>query len=165
MYGGLLEEEPATPIQGLNHTKKHAGSHDATKHSQTAMGKTEAAALNHANEARLGNMFQILGSDMVIVRPNAQAEEGSVSHLNQNKLLSSSDFCSSDCVVLPSELEDLPHSEIVSLRSDSCLSISCCRVYREDALLLVLFLSNLVWTPLDELAVDLRCEELQVCHD
>ncbi|XP_062849431.1 AP-4 complex subunit epsilon-1 [Trichomycterus rosablanca] len=166
LYGGLLEEEPATPIQGLNHTKKHAtiiGSRDAMQHSQTAVGRKEAGAFNNVNEDKPGILCQILGSDMVIVRPNALSEETLVLHQNKNKPLPSSDPCSSDSAVLqlPSELRDRPHSEIISLSSDTCLSVSYCRVFREDALLLVLFLSNLVETPLEDLAVDLGCEEIQ----
>ncbi|XP_026775724.2 AP-4 complex subunit epsilon-1 [Pangasianodon hypophthalmus] len=142
LYDGLLEEEPVTRIQNSNHTLKSTtvnGSCDTTQPSQTTNGLGE-------NEA---DTF-----DMLMIRTNTPAEEASV--VPQNG-------CSDITVLqLPSELEDLPHSDIISLTSDPHMSISCCRVYREDALLLVLFVCNTTETPLRSVAVELSCEELEM---
>lgn len=145
LYNSLLEEEPVTHTQNSNHALTSTtvnGSCDTTQPSLTANGLGE-------NEADL--------VDMLVIRPNAPAEEASV--VPQNG-------CSDIAVLqLPSELEDLPHSDIISLTSDPHLSISCCRVYREDALLLVLFVCNTTEMPVHDVALELSCEELEVSYD
>ncbi|XP_036432371.1 AP-4 complex subunit epsilon-1 isoform X2 [Colossoma macropomum] len=168
LYGGLLEEEPATPIQSSYHTLKPTianGNHDARQHSQMVSGtsENEDGATVIAKEDKQANSSQILGSDMVIVRPSKLAEEAIVSPRNCSKSLPSTFPHSSDTMVLqlPSELQELPHSDVVSLTSDPHLSVSCCRVFREDALLLVLLLSNPTETALRDVAVELSCEELE----
>ncbi|XP_072528422.1 AP-4 complex subunit epsilon-1 [Salminus brasiliensis] len=168
LYGGLLEEEPATPIQSSYHTLKPTtanGSHDGRQHRQPAsgMGENEARAVVSTKDDKQTNSSQILGSDMVIVRPSKLAEEAIVSPQNNSRPLPSTSSHSSDYMVLqlPSELQGLPHSDVVKLTSDSHLSVSCCRVFREDALLLVLLLSNPTETALRDVAVELSCEELE----
>ncbi|KAL7857667.1 hypothetical protein AOLI_G00177690 [Acnodon oligacanthus] len=168
LYGGLLEEEPATPIQNSYHTLKPTianGSHDARQHSQMVSGtsENEGAATVSAKEDKQANSSQVLGSDMVIVRPSKLSEEAIVSQRNCSKSLPSTFPHSPDSMVLqlPSELQELPHSDVVSLTSDPHLSVSCCRVFREDALLLVLLLFNPTETELRDVAVELSCEELE----
>ncbi|XP_027019561.1 AP-4 complex subunit epsilon-1 isoform X2 [Tachysurus fulvidraco] len=145
LYDGLLEEEPVTQfVQNLNHTLKSTtlnGSCDTTQScatvSQIGLDENEADA-----------------ADVLKISPNTLAEEASV--LPQNG-------CSDITVLqLPSELEDMPHSDIISLTSDPYLSVSCCRVYREDALLLVLFICNTTEMRLHNVTVELSCEELKM---
>ncbi|XP_060770460.1 AP-4 complex subunit epsilon-1 [Neoarius graeffei] len=142
LYDSLLEEEPVAHMQNSNHALTSTpvnGSCDATQPSLTTNGLGE----NEADTV-----------EMLMIRPNAAAEETSV--LSQNG-------CYDITVLqLPSELEDLPHSDIISLTSDPHLSISCCRVYREDALLLVLFICNTTETPVRDVALELSCEELEM---
>lgn len=115
------------------------GSCDTTRPSQTTNGLGE----NEADTA-----------DRLLIRPDAPADQASVAPQNG---------CPDTTVLhLPSELEDLPRSDVISLTSDPHLSVSCCRVYREDALLLVLFACNTTETPLRDVAVELSCEELEV---
>ncbi|KAI4903115.1 hypothetical protein NFI96_015692 [Prochilodus magdalenae] len=169
LYGGLLEEEPAKPIQGLYHPLKPTtanGSHDAWQQSQTVSGMREKEVVTpvSAKEDKQPNSSQILGSDMVLVRPSKLVEEEAVVSLQNCSETPPSTFPhSSDSMVLqlPSELQELPHSDIVSLTSDPHLSVSSCRVFREDALLLVLLLSNPTETALRDIVVELSCEELE----
>ncbi|KAI5614835.1 AP-4 complex subunit epsilon-1, partial [Silurus asotus] len=144
LYDGLMDEKQVTHVQNLNHTLTSItvnGSCDSTQSSQTANGLGER---------------EVCTVDMLMIRPNALAEEALV--VPQNGC--------SDLVVLklPSELDDLPHSEIITLTSDPRLSISCCRVYRDDALLLALFICNTTEIPLCDVTVELSCEELEVTY-
>ncbi|XP_076846996.1 AP-4 complex subunit epsilon-1 isoform X2 [Brachyhypopomus gauderio] len=153
LYGGLLEEEPATPIQSSHHAPQPttaSASREAKQPYLTANGVARA-------EKRAS---QVLGGDMVKVRPSALAEGAMVPPQNCSKHLPPTS-CASEVLQLPSELQDLPHSEIISLTSDPHLRVSCCRVFRDDALLLVLFLSNATETELRNVALELSCEELQ----
>lgn len=139
LYGSLLEEEPATSISGVDHTPK----------STTANGLGQN---KHTEGDCRSNTSQILGSDMVIVRPNTI----------QDKYPSS---VSSDLTaLLPPDLKDLPHSDVISLTSDPSLSLASCRVFRDEALLLVIFICNCTETVIKDVAVQLTCEELQVCN-
>lgn len=144
LYDSLLEEEPVTHPQDSNHTSTLMsttvnGSCDTTRPSQTTNGLGE----NEADTA-----------DRLLIRPDAPADQASVAPQNG---------CPDTTVLhLPSELEDLPRSDVISLTSDPHLSVSCCRVYREDALLLVLFACNTTETPLRDVAVELSCEELEM---
>ncbi|KAG9337022.1 hypothetical protein JZ751_029881 [Albula glossodonta] len=63
---------------------------------------------------------------------------------------------------LPAELEGLPHSELLSLASDRSLSLSACKVYREDVLELILFIRNTGTSPLLDLSLQLNSENLKV---
>ena len=63
---------------------------------------------------------------------------------------------------LPPELRNLPHSDMAPLASDQSLSLSCCRVHREDALVLVLQMSNACGAALLDVSVELQCHELKV---
>ncbi|XP_048014044.1 AP-4 complex subunit epsilon-1 [Megalobrama amblycephala] len=136
LYGILLEEEPATSISGVDHTPK----------STTANGLGQN---KRTDGDRRTNTSQILGSDMVIVRPNTI----------QDKYPSS---VSSDLTaLLPPDLKDLPHSDVTSLTSDPSLSLASCRVFRDEALLLVIFICNCTETVIKDVAVQLTCEELQ----
>uniref|UniRef100_A0A8B9J4K3 AP-4 complex subunit epsilon n=1 Tax=Astyanax mexicanus TaxID=7994 RepID=A0A8B9J4K3_ASTMX len=133
LYGGLLEEEPATPIQSLYHTLKSTtanGSLDSRQHSRPASGMGENEGLPPQNSSRPLPSTSSHSSDYMILQ-------------------------------LPSELQGLPHSDIVKMTSDSHLSVSCCRVFREDALLLVFLLSNPTETALRDIAVELSCKELE----
>lgn len=146
-YGGLLEEEPVSHIQIPKHTLASAavnGSCDATQSSQAASSVGE----NDADTV-----------DVLMIRPNRPAPAEDAAEAPRNG-------CSDLAVLqLPPELEGLPHSDILSLTSDGRLSISCCRVYREEALLLVLFVCNTTEKPLGDVAVELSCEELEVSCD
>lgn len=172
LYGGLLEEEPATPIQSSYHTIKPTtanGNQDTRHHSQSVsgLGEKECSTLVSAKQDKQVKSSQMLGSDMVIVRPNKLSEEARVLPQNCSKPPLSTVQSGSDSAVLqlPTELQQLPHSDTVSLISDPHLSVSCCRVFKEDALLLVLLLSNPTEAALRDVGVELRCEELQVCYD
>lgn len=132
LYGSLLEEEPATSI--------------STPTSTTANGLGQN---KHTEGDRRANTSQILGSDMVIVRPN----------MIQDK---HPPFTSSDLTaLLPPELKDLPHSDVISLTSDPSLSLASCRMFRDEALLLVIFIRNCTETVIKDVAVQLTCEELE----
>ncbi|KAI1904057.1 hypothetical protein AGOR_G00001760 [Albula goreensis] len=63
---------------------------------------------------------------------------------------------------LPAELEGLPHSELLSLASDRSLSLSACKVYREDAVELILFIRNTGTSSLLDLSLQLNSENLKV---
>lgn len=145
LYDGLLEEEPVAHIQSTKVTLTSTsvnGSCEPKQPNQTANGLRE-------NEADV--------VDTLMIRPNTSEEDASV--MPQNS-------CSDITVLqLPSELEDLPHSDILSLTSDPHLSISFCRVYREDALLLVLYICNTAETLLRDVTVELSCEQLEVSCD
>ncbi|XDV53416.1 hypothetical protein PO909_021918 [Leuciscus waleckii] len=128
LYGSLLEEEPvtctSTTTNGLSQNK-------------------------HAEGERRANTSQILGSDMVIVRPNTIQDRHPPSV--------SSDLTA----LLPSEIKDLPHSDVISLTSDPSLSLASCRMFRDEALLLVIFICNCTETVIKDVAVQLTCEELE----
>ncbi|XP_053343985.1 AP-4 complex subunit epsilon-1 [Clarias gariepinus] len=142
LYDGLLEERPVTHIQNSNHTPTSTtvnGVCGTTQSSRSADGLFE----NEADTV-----------DTLMIRTDTPAEDASV--VPQNG-------CSDLGVLqLPPELENLPHSDIIGLTSDPDMSISCCRVYREDALLLVLFVCNTTDTPLRDVTVELSCEELEM---
>uniref|UniRef100_A0A8C1ZM95 AP-4 complex subunit epsilon n=1 Tax=Cyprinus carpio TaxID=7962 RepID=A0A8C1ZM95_CYPCA len=139
LYGSLLEEEPATSISAFSHTPK----------SSTANG---LAQNKDTKEDRRANTSQILGGDMVIVRPNTIQDK--------HPPPGSSDLTA----LLPADLKDLPHSDVISLTSDPSLSLSSCRLFRDEALLLVILISNCTETVIKDVAVQLTCEELEVCH-
>lgn len=146
-YDDLLEEEPVTHIQDTNRSLTSTtvnSSCDVTESNQRANGLCE----NHSDT-----------DDTLMIRPNSPAPAEDASGAPRNGC--------SDLTVpqLPSELEDLPHSDILGLTSDPHLSISWCRVYREDALLLVLFVCNATETPLRDVAVELSCDELEVSSE
>ncbi|XP_048112066.1 AP-4 complex subunit epsilon-1 [Alosa alosa] len=63
---------------------------------------------------------------------------------------------------LPPELQNLPCSDCASLASDGCLALSCCRVHREDALVLVLLMANTGGATLLDVSVELQCPQLKV---
>ncbi|KAG7473864.1 hypothetical protein MATL_G00100490 [Megalops atlanticus] len=63
---------------------------------------------------------------------------------------------------LPLDLSELGHSEVLNLSSDHTLSLSVCKVYREDSLVLVIFISNTSSSPVNEISVRLSSEELKV---
>ncbi|XP_073688698.1 AP-4 complex subunit epsilon-1 [Garra rufa] len=134
LYGSLLEEEPATSISTLGHTPK----------STTANGLAEN---KDTKEDRRANTSQILGGDMVIVRPNTIQDK----HPHPSDLTT----------LLPADLKDLPRSDVISLTSDPSLSLSSCRVFRDEALLLVIFISNCTESAIKDVAVQLACEELE----
>ncbi|KAK2866882.1 hypothetical protein Q8A67_024999 [Cirrhinus molitorella] len=136
LYGSLLEEEPATSISAFDHTPK----------STTANGLAENT---DAKEDRRANTSQILGGDMVIVRPNTIQDK--------HPPPASSDLTA----LLPADLKDLPHSDVISLTSDPSLSLCSCRVFRDEALLLVIFISNCTESVIKDVAVQLGCEELE----
>lgn len=131
LYGSLLEEEPVTST------------------STTTNGLSQN---KHAEGERRANTSQILGSDMVIVRPNTIQDRHPPSV--------SSDLTA----LLPSEIKDLPHSDVISLTSDPSLSLASCRMFRDEALLLVIFICNCTETVIKDVAVQLTCEELEVCN-
>ncbi|XP_066523362.1 AP-4 complex subunit epsilon-1 isoform X2 [Hoplias malabaricus] len=160
LYGGLLEEEPAVPVQGSYHALKPTSANGSQ--SISAISENKSSATVSVKDTRQPNSSQILG-DMVIVRPNKLVEEALVPPQNCNKPHPSTVPRNSDPIVqqLPSELRELPHSDIISLTSDPHLSVSCCRVFREDALLLVLLLFNPTETALKHVAVELSCKELE----
>uniref|UniRef100_A0A673GLL8 AP-4 complex subunit epsilon n=1 Tax=Sinocyclocheilus rhinocerous TaxID=307959 RepID=A0A673GLL8_9TELE len=139
LYGSLLEKEPATSISAFDHTPK----------STTANG---LAQNKDTKEDRRANTSQILGGDMVIVRPSTIQDKHPPSV--------SSDLTA----LLPADLKDLPHSDVISLTSDPSLSLSSCRLFRDEALLLVIFISNCTETVIKDVAVQLTCEELKVCN-
>ncbi|KAK7117254.1 hypothetical protein R3I94_022723 [Phoxinus phoxinus] len=128
LYGSLLEEEPVTST------------------STTSNGLSQN---KHTEGDRHANTSQILGSDMVIVRPNTIQDRHPPS--------ASSDLTA----LLPSEIKDLPHSDVISLTSDPNLSLASCRMFRDEALLLVIFICNCTDTVIKDVAVQLTCEELE----
>uniref|UniRef100_A0A8C1GNL3 AP-4 complex subunit epsilon n=1 Tax=Cyprinus carpio TaxID=7962 RepID=A0A8C1GNL3_CYPCA len=138
LYGSFPEEEPATSISTFDHTPK----------STTANGLSQN---KDTKEDRHANTSQILGGDMVIVRPSTIQDKHPPSV--------SSDLTA----LLPADLKDLPHSDVISLTSDPSLSLSSCRLFRDEALLLVIFISNCTETVIKDVAVQLTCEELKVC--
>lgn len=89
---------------------------------------------------------------MVIVRPNTIQDK--------HPPAVSSDLTA----LLPADLKDLPHSDVISLTSDPSLSLSSCRVFRDEALLLVIFISSCTETVIKDVAVQLTCEGLEVCN-
>ncbi|XP_059391980.1 AP-4 complex subunit epsilon-1-like [Carassius carassius] len=133
LYGSFLEEEPATYKSAFDHTPK----------STTANGLSQNKEDKHANTS------QIFGGDMVIVRPSTVQDKHPPSV--------SSDLT----VLLPADLKNLPHSDVISLTSDPSLSLSSCRLFRDEALLLLIFISNCTETVIKDVAVQLTCEELK----
>ncbi|XP_067293363.1 AP-4 complex subunit epsilon-1 [Pseudorasbora parva] len=132
LYGSLLEEEPAKSI--------------STPKSTTANGLGQN---KHPEGDRRTNTSQILGSEMVIVRPSTIQDKHPPS--------TSSDLTT----LLPLEIKDLPHSDVVSLTSDPSLSLASCRMFRDEALLLVIFVCNCTETVIKDVVVQLTCEELE----
>uniref|UniRef100_A0A8C7HGC1 AP-4 complex subunit epsilon n=1 Tax=Oncorhynchus kisutch TaxID=8019 RepID=A0A8C7HGC1_ONCKI len=65
---------------------------------------------------------------------------------------------------LPAELSGLARSEFTPLCSDqdSSLALSACRVYKEDALVLLVFISNNNDSALHQMVLQLTCKELEV---
>ncbi|XP_029607686.1 AP-4 complex subunit epsilon-1 [Salmo trutta] len=65
---------------------------------------------------------------------------------------------------LPAELSGLARSEFTPLCSDqdSSLVLSACRVYKEDALVLLIFISNNTDSALHQMALQLTCKELEI---
>ncbi|XP_061577695.1 AP-4 complex subunit epsilon-1 [Cololabis saira] len=63
---------------------------------------------------------------------------------------------------LPDELSGLPHSEILPVCSSQCLNLSACHVQKEDALVLVVFISNPDEAAVRQVSAQLRSEELEV---
>ncbi|XP_052397551.1 AP-4 complex subunit epsilon-1-like isoform X1 [Carassius gibelio] len=132
LYGRLLEEEPATSISAFSHTPK----------SSTANGLAR-------NEDRRTNTSQILGGDLVLVRPNTIQDK--------HPPPESSDLTA----LLPADLKDLPHSDVIRLTSEPSLSLSSCRLFRDEAVLLVILISNCTETEIKDVAVQLTCDELE----
>ncbi|XP_051975384.1 AP-4 complex subunit epsilon-1 [Xyrauchen texanus] len=144
LYGNLLEEEPATTISCFDLAPKSA----TANHSQTnGLGQNKDTVSMEAD--RHANTSQILGSDMVLVRPNKQQDRYPTSVVSDLSTL------------IPSDLKDLPHSDVISLTSDPSLSLSFCRVFKDEALLLVIFISNCTETTIKDVAVQLTCVELE----
>uniref|UniRef100_A0A8C2AVN6 AP-4 complex subunit epsilon n=1 Tax=Cyprinus carpio TaxID=7962 RepID=A0A8C2AVN6_CYPCA len=129
---------PATSISTFDHTPK----------STTANGLSQN---KDTKEDRHANTSQILGCDMVIVRPSTIQDKHPPSV--------SSDLTA----LLPADLKDLPHSDVISLTSDPSLSLSSCRLFRDEALLLVIFISNCTETVIKDVAVQLTCEDISFC--
>ncbi|KAK3526291.1 hypothetical protein QTP70_022699 [Hemibagrus guttatus] len=140
LYDALLEEEPIAHVQNSNHNLKSITLNGCDTPQSCA---TISPNVLDENEADTVDMqIRPLANDASVVPQNG---------------------CSDITVLqLPSELEDLPHSDIISLTSDPHLSISCCRVYKEDALLLVLFICNTTVMPIHNVTVELSCEELEM---
>ncbi|XP_020347776.2 AP-4 complex subunit epsilon-1 isoform X2 [Oncorhynchus kisutch] len=65
---------------------------------------------------------------------------------------------------LPAELSGLARSEFTPLCSDqdSSLALSACRVYKEDALVLLVFISNNNDSALHQMVLQLTCKELEI---
>lgn len=65
---------------------------------------------------------------------------------------------------LPAELSGLARSEFTPLCSDqdSSLALSACRVYKENALVLLVFISNNNDSALHQMVLQLTCKELEV---
>lgn len=139
LHGNLMEEEPTTP----------APSSDVTKHNHIrANGLQQKKDADVAVETDRGvNTSHILGSDMVLVRPSTIQD---TRHADLTELL-------------PADLKELPRSDVIGLTSDPSVSLSSCRVFRDESLLLVVFISNCVDTAVTDVAVQLTCEELEVC--
>ncbi|XP_026110031.1 AP-4 complex subunit epsilon-1-like [Carassius auratus] len=136
LYGSFLEEEPATSKSAFDHTPKSTTANGLSQNKDTKEDK-------HANTS------QIFGGDMVIVRPSTIQDKHPPSE--------SSDLTA----LLPADLKDLPHSDVISLTSDPSLSLSSCRLFRDEALLLLIFISNCTETVIKDVAVQLTCEELK----
>ncbi|XP_057185664.1 AP-4 complex subunit epsilon-1 isoform X1 [Triplophysa rosa] len=137
LYGNLLEEEPTTIKP----------SSDVTKHNHIrANGPEQNKDAGVAVETDRGvNTSHILGSDMVLVRPNTIQDK----------------YPADLTELLPADLKELPRSDVISLTSDPSLSLSSCRVFRDESLLLVIFLSNCTDTAITDVAVQLTCEGLE----
>lgn len=60
---------------------------------------------------------------------------------------------------LPEELEELPHSEVVGLCQSDALALHLCKVWTDDSLLLIVFVSNKTTSAL--CAVNLMFEETE----
>lgn len=136
LYGNLLEEEPTTPKSNSEVTHNHI----------RANGLEQNKDADVAVETNRGvNTSQMLGSDMVLVRPNT-THDTHPADLTE---------------LLPADLKELPCSDVISLTSDSSLSLSSCRVFRDESLLLVIFISNCTDTAITDVTVQLTCEELE----
>lgn len=135
----MLEEEPTT----IKPTS------DVTKHNHIrANGPEQNKDAHVAVETDRGvNTSHILGSDMVLVRPNTIQDK----------------YPADLTELLPADLKELPRSDVISLTSDPSLSLSSCRVFRDESLLLVIFISNCTDTVITDVAVQLTCEGLEVC--
>ncbi|KAA0724674.1 AP-4 complex subunit epsilon-1 [Triplophysa tibetana] len=136
-YGNLLEEEPTTIKP----------SSDVTKHNHIrANGPEQNKDADVAVETDRGvNTSHILGSDMVLVRPNTIQDK----------------YPADLTELLPADLKELPRSDVISLTSDPSLYLSSCRVFRDESLLLVIFISNCTDTAITDVAVQLTCEGLE----
>lgn len=70
------------------------------------------------------------------------------------------DFCLSSH--FPEELRGLPCSEITPLSSNRSLDLSACHVQKEDALILLLFISNCSSSDIQHMQCDLHSDDLEV---
>lgn len=84
-------------------------------------------------------------------------ETGSAHHEEQQ---TPRDFCLSSH--LPAELRGLPCSEITPLSSNRSLGLSACHVQKDDALILLLFISNCSSSDIRHMRCDLHSDDLEV---
>ncbi|OXB79953.1 UNVERIFIED_CONTAM: hypothetical protein H355_009768 [Colinus virginianus] len=98
------------------------------------------------SDSRLSPLSLFADSNIEILQPSPSSQRE-----NANKT-----------VVLPSlaeELEELPHSEVVELCQSDALALYLCKVWKDDSLLLVVFVSNKSTSALN--AVNLMFEKEQ----
>ncbi|XP_030631531.1 AP-4 complex subunit epsilon-1 [Chanos chanos] len=184
LYGSLLEEEPVLPQPNTSHTPRvttaNGSSETKTQSFIPTNGTFEGEEAEEeeeeptqtenditsvtAHRTKQGSL--IMNSDMVIVQPTMWSDQPKDwSQDDSGDLLSSGSDThmeTSPLLLLPADLRDLPHSNINTLAADQSLLLSSCHVYRDDALVLVIFLSNSGETPIQEIAVQLNCEQLEV---
>lgn len=95
---------------------------------------------------RLSQSSLFADSDIEIFKPPSSAQCESAS---ETPLVPS----------LPEELEELPHSEVVRLCQNDALALHLCKVWTDDSLLLIVFVSNKTTSALH--AVNLVFEETE----
>ncbi|XP_076124314.1 AP-4 complex subunit epsilon-1 isoform X1 [Alosa pseudoharengus] len=166
LYSSLLEEGPVSPIMLTQNSvapPKHKEANSTLSEGDTpslpaANGVAEGhdpeapASLMLANEALSSagggarDSPPLMGG-MELVQPCPLTPDPSHRPLSSH---------------LPPELQNLPCSECASLASDGRLALSCCRVHREDALVLVLLMANTGGAALLDVSVELQCPQLKV---
>ncbi|XP_066557479.1 AP-4 complex subunit epsilon-1 [Amia ocellicauda] len=102
---------------------------------------------NASHEGSPSSLF--LGSNMVVVQPSTEGNELPVSRLMSH---------------LPAELSGLASSGMEMVCSDESLSLWANKIYKQDSLVLVVFIGSSTFSSITEIALQLAAEELKVCE-
>lgn len=152
-FGSLLDTVPVNveDSEGSMHTRlrKASPSSDIVEDSlafETPQSLRKSVLDDRISANRLSQSSLFADSNIEIFQPSSSAQCESAS---ETPLVPS----------LPEELAELPHSEVVGLCQSAALALHLCKVWTDDSLLLIVFVSNK--TPSALHAVNLVFEETE----